>query len=229
MSIIHPEQLETMRQQWKIEMAAHDRERKVWDIERKAFELEREEIERAKKEIERELEEQRRREEQERLEREERIRLGLYWDEVQGSDHCYASGTREYTARLMNLPSTYDGLKGCRSTPITIHDVTIDHPYKCENRGFFDGIYGHFLVKSGEIACSPYWGAFIDKGCTAEGSHTQRIESRLLNISPGENWKQMCSTTPADFRGLHFEGPQYCNDIGIWGVYGVWEVENSAC
>ncbi|EGO01662.1 hypothetical protein SERLA73DRAFT_177082 [Serpula lacrymans var. lacrymans S7.3] len=217
-----------------------NQERKVWEALRKAWERERleheeelrkerQEKERQRQERERELEERHRREEQQRREEEERIRLGLYWDEVQSEGHCYAYGTREYTARLMNLPATYDRMKGCWDTPITIHDVKLDHPYRCENRGYFNGMYGHFLVKSGETACQPYWGTFDDKGCANEGSHTRLIQSRLWNIPKGDDWNQMCSTTPADFHGLHFEGPRYCEDKGIWGVYGVWEVEDLQC
>lgn len=38
----------------------------------------------------------------------------------------------------------------------------------------------------------------------------QRIESPLENLQQGDNWKEMCTTTLADFRGLHFSGPHYC-------------------
>jgi hypothetical protein len=38
------------------------------------------------------------------------------------------------------------------------------------------------------------------------------MESRLWNIQAGDDWKQICSTTPADFRGFHFDGPKNCDD-----------------
>lgn len=40
----------------------------------------------------------------------------------------------------------------------------------------------------------------------------QRMRSRLWNIEPGEDWKLMCATTPADINGVHFLGPKYCED-----------------
>jgi hypothetical protein len=40
----------------------------------------------------------------------------------------------------------------------------------------------------------------------------QLIESRLWNLQGGDDWRDMCSTTPADFRGLHFEGPDSCEN-----------------
>lgn len=54
----------------------------------------------------------------------------------------------------------------------------------------------------------------------------------------------MCSTAPATVHGVHFDHPAYCDDRvrvllfvmtcsdqqqGIWGVYGIWEVEDLNC
>src|SRR6267154_1514822 len=61
-----------------------DRIRKEWDIELRKHE---------------EAVERRRREE------EERLRLNMFWDDAKSGTTCTTYGTREYTARLMNVPS----------------------------------------------------------------------------------------------------------------------------
>jgi hypothetical protein len=40
----------------------------------------------------------------------------------------------------------------------------------------------------------------------------QHIESRLWNLQSGDDWSDMCSTTPATFRGLHFDSPEICEN-----------------
>jgi hypothetical protein len=40
----------------------------------------------------------------------------------------------------------------------------------------------------------------------------QRIESRLWNLQSGDDWRDMCSTTPANFRGLHLDSPEICEN-----------------
>jgi hypothetical protein len=123
----------------------------------------------------------------------------------------------------------YDWVKACKQTPIVIHNKTIKTPDRCEDRGVWGGMRGAWLVNFNEMACLPLWGDFNDKGCTAEGSRLHRTESRLWNIQPGEDWKRMCATTPADLHGIHFDSPKYCDDRGIWGIYGVWELEDPNC
>lgn len=57
---------------------------------------------------------------------------GLYWDELRGSPHCIAYGTRRYTARLRNVSFWVNRTRACMETPIQINDVTLSSPDECE-------------------------------------------------------------------------------------------------
>ncbi|KAJ7101202.1 hypothetical protein C8R44DRAFT_747390 [Mycena epipterygia] len=89
------------------------------------------------------------------------------------------------------------------------------------------GVIGHWMVA--EPSCVTHFDDFKDKGCTGSGSGRRRIESRLWNLQGGDDWGDMCSTTPADFRGLHFESPEICENWGIYGVWGIWNIEDREC
>ncbi|KAJ7905915.1 hypothetical protein B0H13DRAFT_731197 [Mycena leptocephala] len=115
----------------------------------------------------------------------------------------------------------------CSETAIEIHGVKIASPNQCEDKGS-DGVFGHWNVNS-EPSCVTYFGDFADKGCTSEGSRRRRFESRLWNLQSGDDWREMCTTTPADFRQMHFEGPDMCEYRGLFGVWGMWELEDSGC
>lgn len=40
--------------------------------------------------------------------------------------------------------------------------------------------------------------------------NTQRFEAQLMNLRVVDDWLAMCSTTPIDILGNHFNGPKYC-------------------
>jgi hypothetical protein len=58
----------------------------------------------------------------------------LSWDEPKPGKHCLAFGTREYTARLWNVPFYANWTKTCENTEATIHGVVISKPTFCENK-----------------------------------------------------------------------------------------------
>lgn len=62
-----------------------------------------------------------------------RERARLYWDDINGDEHCLSNGRKKYTARLANLTPSLDAMEACKSTPITLNGVTYDHPIICEN------------------------------------------------------------------------------------------------
>ena len=55
-----------------------------------------------------------------------------YWDPPTSEEHCHSYGTREYTARLINISWKYDKMLWCERTPIVIHNVTFERPDFCE-------------------------------------------------------------------------------------------------
>ncbi|KAJ7717046.1 hypothetical protein B0H16DRAFT_1612453 [Mycena metata] len=158
----------------------------------------------------------------------ERIRAGFIWDDVKGDQHCLQHGTRRYTARIANVPREYDPVTACAETAVEIHGMRIPNPNECEDRGC-GGVIGHWLVSHSEPTCATHFDNFKDKGCTSHGSGRRRIESHLENLQPGDDWRSMCSTTPAHFWGHHFDSPGVCENWGKYGIWGIWEIEDSWC
>lgn len=150
------------------------------------------------------------------------------WDKPQPGEHCAAFGTREYTARLWNLPLFADWTRICENTKAKIHGVNIKPSY-CESKWPFGGVEGHWVIDFNEEDCTPHWGKFVDKGCLAKGSKTRRFQSRLWNIKRRQDWRTMCETAPANFQSLKNATPKLCDDRGIWGIYGIWEVDDPNC
>ncbi|KAK0470971.1 hypothetical protein IW261DRAFT_913914 [Armillaria novae-zelandiae] len=92
-------------------------------------------------------------------------------------------------------------------------------------------ILGHWTVDLNEPSCKTLWENFQDKGCVTNGSKTRRVEAHMGNHQPPwDNWREMCSTTPADYDGHHFDQPSSCDHRGIFsGVWGVWLVKDESC
>ncbi|KAJ6609566.1 hypothetical protein B0H10DRAFT_2193846 [Mycena sp. CBHHK59/15] len=192
---------------WSKEVADHEAIRVEWERERteliamrEQLVCEREEWARSREEERREDERRAREEEQRRWDEEERTRAGFYWDGLKGEPRCLRHGTRKYSARVANVPQQYNAVKACTETAVEIHGLKMPTPNQCE-----------------------------DRGCTSPGSRRRRIESPLQNLQPGDEWRDMCSSTPADFRHLHFDSPGVCVDWGKYGIWGVWEIEDDYC
>jgi len=57
----------------------------------------------------------------------------------------------------------------------------------------------------------------------------QRYEAHLEDIPGEEDWMNICATTPHDFLGRHFNHPHSCMHWGKYGVYAMWEIDDSSC
>ncbi|KAJ7038006.1 hypothetical protein C8F04DRAFT_951913, partial [Mycena alexandri] len=144
--------------------------------------------------------------------RQERIRARFAWDDLKGDQHCLQHGMRRYTARIANVPREYDPATACTETAVEIHGMRIPSPNRCEDRGC-GGVIGHWLVSHSEPTCATHFDNFKDKeSFMSRDDCYPRIESHLENLQPGDDWRNMCSTTPANFWGLHFDGPGVCED-----------------
>ncbi|KAJ7204708.1 hypothetical protein GGX14DRAFT_368453, partial [Mycena pura] len=165
-------------------------------------------------------------------EEEDRVRAGFFWEQPRGNPQCLRHGARGWTARIANVPRTYDPVTACMETSVEIHGVRHPSPAHCEDRGC-GGVFGHWVVNYSEPMCFTHFDNFKDKGCTSPGSRRRRIESPLENLQPGEyandNWREMCMTTGADFRNLHFDSPGWCENWGKYGAWGIWEIEDYGC
>jgi len=58
----------------------------------------------------------------------------VYWEEPQAGAHCLGFGTREYTAKLQDVPFYANGMKICEETEVSIHGVVLPRPTRCERR-----------------------------------------------------------------------------------------------
>ncbi|KAG2038373.1 hypothetical protein BDR03DRAFT_954597 [Suillus americanus] len=210
-----------IREQWGREAEEHNKEvealRRREEQERNLL---REKWSREVEGHEREVEERRKHEE------EERLRLNMFWTDL-ASHTCTTYATREYTARLVNVPSYYNRrVEACMATPVNIHGI--EHtPKWCEDHGP-NNVIGHWEVDQHEPDCASYWTWYKDFGCTSLGSGQRRIEHYLDNIPSGGDWKEFCATTPVSFRGMDFTGAQICfkNNGATWGH---WVFDDESC
>ncbi|KAG1846106.1 hypothetical protein DFJ58DRAFT_705948 [Suillus subalutaceus] len=192
-----------LREQWGTEVEKHDRE--MEERLKRDEDLKNRTREQWKKEEDghqHEVGERRKHEE------EERLRLNMFWTDPT-SHTCTTYATREYTARLVNVPSYYNRrVEACMATPIEIHGIEYT-PKWCEDQGP-NNVTGHWEVDQREPDCASYWTWYKDFGCISPGSGQRRIEHYLENLPSGADWKEFCATTPVSFHGMHFMGAEFC-------------------
>lgn len=92
-----------------------------------------EDEERRRRQIEYERKRRMEDERQRKREEEDRQRAGLRWETLVPDERCMKYGTREYTARLSNIPQGYNKMQGCRETEAEIHGNLIKPDY-CEDQ-----------------------------------------------------------------------------------------------
>ncbi|KAG8214286.1 hypothetical protein J3R82DRAFT_9235 [Butyriboletus roseoflavus] len=221
---VHEEQerQERVREEWAQEVEEHWHERE--EMER--HENQRRENERQK--WRREVEDHDRIEEERRKrEEEERQKLNMFWGRVEART-CTTYATREYTAQLMNLPTTWEHrVEACKATPLEVHGVSY-LPKNCEDKG--PGVViGNWEINQHEPDCTPFWIWYKDQerlyisGIGTAGkirisktlhfidlATAQRIEQFLEHLPKGSDWREFCATTPARFNGMEFSGAQEC-------------------
>jgi len=227
------------KETWKVEQSAHDELAEEWNREREAYISEKREREerwkreqRAHDELVREEWERERithdREKMEREEREEdeRRKLNMVWVGVKPHG-CSTYATREYTARLANVPSHYNNrVEACKATPLVVHGQPY-LPRTCQDNGR-NGIIGTWNVNQSQPDCVTFWSDYKDKGCTSVGSRKRRIEHHLENLPLGGDWREFSATTPISFLDMQFPGAAEAFK-STWGVYGLWEIDDGEC
>lgn len=189
-------------------------ERDVWQKERQAMAVEREQWRKERADHEN----------RERQEEEEKRAL-IYWKDLKPSNRCLRYGTREYSATLAHVPIGMDPLKECWNKTIDIHGRQI-LPSRCDTQGICGDVVGHWVVDFNEAVCVTWWAGYDNKGCVDQGIH--RYESILMNLQKGDDWHEMCATTPGHVQGRDFKGPTSC---ASWrsGINAIWLVEDSDC
>lgn len=206
-----------------------DRIRSEWGKDYKAHQ-ERMQAERAQWDSERQLELEKRRKEQEQAKEEEEKKkeVMIKWAQPSPDPQCLRQGTRKWTSKLRNVPLGYDLTKACYETSALIHGRQ-QVPDFCEMdpRG---GILGIWHITFNEAACHTRLGPIVDMGCTSKGSG-KKFVARMENLQTGDDWKAMCTSTPAEFNDWRFDKPHSCEDwrsMGL-GYRGFWFIEDVTC
>ncbi|TBU46629.1 hypothetical protein BD309DRAFT_953781 [Dichomitus squalens] len=206
---------------WVLEKTRHQDEVDVWEHERQEWQAEREVYEKEKEEWAR-----RRREEEMHRKEMEWKRKGAHWSEPSGSAQCTAFETRMYTAELLDLPMNVDPIQACSDMPINFHGRILDEPAHCENKG--DRTWATWYIDFDEPQCATYWDTLRDKGCSAGERGYRRFTAGLLNLRSGDDYDEMCRTTPANIGGVHFDHPTAC-ERNWFGRTGIWDVPDGRC
>ncbi|KAJ7750502.1 hypothetical protein B0H14DRAFT_2982007, partial [Mycena olivaceomarginata] len=127
---LDPAARDRLRHEWDKEIQAHERIHSAWvkevaehDVIRMGWENEHQEIDEER--------------------RKERMKAGFYWADLQADQRCFRHGTRQYTARVSNVPREYDPVQACKETPIEINGLKFVTPDMCEDRGCNGRIESH--------------------------------------------------------------------------------------
>ncbi|KAJ7199542.1 hypothetical protein C8J57DRAFT_457833 [Mycena rebaudengoi] len=189
---------------------------------------------------------EKRADERRKEEEQERLRATFYWKDLRAEQRCLRYGARRYSARVANVPREYDPVQACKETAVEIHGWR--YPVR---RGARTRAVAVFLDTGRSIIWSrpvnPILMTSMTKAARPQdlveefvfisllmiiailNMFHQHIESRLWNLQSEDDWRDMCSTTPANFRGLHLDSPEICENWGIRGVWGYWNIEDPAC
>ncbi|KAJ8521593.1 hypothetical protein ONZ45_g1777 [Pleurotus djamor] len=240
-TFMHPRIQSLARQGWALEIQQHDAFIKQWDREilryrdeKKQWAEEEAELAQVRREeriqwdVEKSKNEEERKHERAEWEREkfEREKLTVWFTTPSPSNHCRSWGTREYSAVLLNAPDTVDKLRLCAETKADIHGRML-FPQSCTVH-VDEGVVGHWIVDFEEAACSPSFTNVQDKGCLNIGSWKRTFHAHLDGIQPGDDWRMMCSTAPADLAGHHFNAPSRCDDWGQHGIWGIFDIYDAS-
>lgn len=143
------------------------------------------------------------------------------------AENCIAYGYREYRAQVWFVPDGADPVEVCLRTPAVIKGIGFKTPLGCADEGPKKGVIGTWYVQSNETRCTPQWSMFEDEGCMQYGR--RRIFSRLIGLRRQDDWNTVCESTPARIGEREFDGPTYCEDKGIRGIYGVFDIADGKC
>ncbi|KAF8607370.1 hypothetical protein BDV93DRAFT_520241 [Ceratobasidium sp. AG-I] len=146
---------------------------------------------------------------------------------VPTAEGCVEYGHREYRAPIWFVPHGLDPVSVCLQTPAAIQGIGFKSPLGCTDQGPKKGVIGTWYVQSNETTCMPHWSQLEDEGCMQYGK--RRMFARLLGLRRQDDWNSMCETTPAHVRDQGFDGPTYCEDKGVLGIFGIFDIADEKC
>lgn len=148
------------------------------------------------------------------------------WGPLTG-EACVAYGYREYRAPLSLVPEGMDPLSACSHASAAIEGTGFKTPFSCVEEGHKKEVIGTWYTQSNETRCLPHWSDFEDEGCMQFG--TRRMFARLVGVHLKDDWNSICETTPAQVGDQYFDTPAYCEDKGMLGIYGIFDLPDKRC
>ncbi|KAH7337467.1 hypothetical protein B0J17DRAFT_663120 [Rhizoctonia solani] len=140
---------------------------------------------------------------------------------------CAAYGYQEVRAPLSPVPEDMDPLAACKGIPADIKVIGFKTPLRCMVEGSGKGVIGLWYVPTNATECTPKWSVFEDEGCMLYGR--RRMFARLMGLENGDDWRGVCESTSAIINGKHYSQPSHCDDKGIAGIYGVFDIVDQQC
>ncbi|CAE7096156.1 unnamed protein product [Rhizoctonia solani] len=142
---------------------------------------------------------------------------------------CVAYGYQEIRApfKLASILEDVDPLAACEQTPALIEGTGFKTPLRCVDEGSKKGIAGLWYVPTNATECMPWWSKFENEGCMLYGR--RRRFARLMGLKNNGDWKGVCESTPATIDGKDYDYPSHCDDKGVGGIYGVFDIVDEQC
>ncbi|CAE6424351.1 unnamed protein product [Rhizoctonia solani] len=139
---------------------------------------------------------------------------------------CVAYGYQEVYASLVFVPEGVEPLTSCTQTPNSIGGVGYKSPLRCVGKSPGQGVVGIWYIPTA-TRCMPKWAEFENEGCMLYGY--RRKFARLMGLAKNDDWRSMCESTPAIIDGKNYSHPSHCDDKGVWGIYGVFDLMDKDC
>ncbi|CAE6417280.1 unnamed protein product [Rhizoctonia solani] len=140
---------------------------------------------------------------------------------------CVAYGYREVRALLSAIPEDMDPLAACKRIPADIEVIGFKTPLRCTAEDSGKGVIGFWYVPTNATQCMPEWSTFEDEECMLYGQ--RRKFARLMGLTNGDDWRGVCESTSAIIGGKYYVRPSHCDDKGIAGIYGVFDIVDQQC
>ena len=142
-------------------------------------------------------------------------------------DACTATGVRQYSARLWDIPGR-DWTQACRRSEATVAGRSM-LPARCKNLGA-GGMWGEFDVAD---ASCPFWGDAAGKPGVAAAEcvavNYRKYHARLWDVPGGVEWLDACRKEPQTVAGHATPRPSACVWKGPLGMWGEWVVKDTSC
>ncbi|GAA2418474.1 hypothetical protein GCM10010420_56190 [Streptomyces glaucosporus] len=152
--------------------------------------------------------------------------LGFSTDDLQFKDDgIIRPGVRQFSARLWNIPDGEDWVAIAQRSPAVIKRQYFNRPTRIVDKGAL-GLWGEFDVLETDDVPAWYWGHMEP----VEGgpSGFTRYRSRLWGLSLSDDWKAGARQTPALIEGHYFDQPTEIEDLGVGGLYGLFDVSHES-